>query len=84
MDLLVKFYMESKCSLPLISFFLEPIYDVIGEPSAATTEDQLVFNSEVGANVELSNGRCTATRIRYVVKSLCMTSTLYVRTVVNI
>ena len=63
------FSMESKCGHPHTLLFLEPIYDAIGGPSAATTEDQLVFNSEVGANVELSNGRCTARRIRYVVKS---------------
>jgi len=68
--------MKSKCGHPLELFFLEPIYDAIGEPTEATTEDQLVFNSEVGANVELSNGRCTARRIRYVVKSLSMTITL--------
>ncbi|KAI0239069.1 SPRY domain-containing SOCS box protein 2 [Lamellibrachia satsuma] len=41
----------------------EPIYDVVGGTSEATS-GPVVFHSEVGANVELSNGRSTATRTR--------------------
>ena len=54
-----------KCELTTL--LVEPIYDAVGGTSEATS-GPVVFHSEVGANVELSNGRRTATRTRYVVK----------------
>ena len=41
----------------------EPLYDSVGA-AVASPSGPVVFHSEVGANIRLSNGRRTATRVR--------------------